>query len=727
VIFILDLIQNIALLLALSFVHRFITQRWQSGQLAGKLASALLYGLVCIVTMSTAITLSAGIIFDARTVVLSMAGLFGGPFVAVIAGTIAGAWRLYLGGSGALIGIYTILSSVLIGLVFHHYYRNRLANISIPVLVMIGVIVHITTILWFTFLPVNFIDDILLSLASPYLLFLTFATVALGLLLRDIEKIRQFDIILGQSKDRFRLLFNTATVSIWEEDFSEIVQALDNLRSEGVSDLRQYLNNNPDQVSRLAGSIKVSRVNPASIKLFRAKTEKDLTNNIESTFGPSARPIFIEGLCAIWDGAKIFQAETTYRTLDGTMLDCIVSFPVPKPGDLYRHIPVSIVDISGRKQAELHAQRLSRLRQTMLLCNKVIQIEKHEAVLMQKMVDILVENHGYVLVWVGVPMQDQALTVLPVATAGKASHYLDQITLHWSDDKFSQGPTGMAIKTGQIQRVGKIKGDAIFEPWVELAVAEHINSSIALPLFDRGKVFATLNVYSTLENSFDDEETGLLSEFANSLGLAIQSLRTEAEKEKVLRDLNRASLGAINAIAATIEKRDPYTSGHQDRVATLAVAIARKLGWDEHRIEGLRLGATIHDIGKIYVPAEILNRPGKLSEAEFEIIKSHPQVGYEILEKTDFPWPIKEMIVQHHERLNGSGYPKGLEGDQIIGEARIIAVADVVEAITSHRPYRPGFGLDKAIEQIKQGKGILYDSEVVDACVSLFEIDKFVW
>jgi len=187
-ILILGLIQNIALLLALSFVHRFITQRWQTGQLAGKLASAFLYGLACIVTMSTAITISAGIILDARTVLLSMAALFGGPFVAVIAGTIAGAWHLYLGGVGALIGVYTILSSVLIGLVFHHYYRRQLANISISMLVTMGLIIHITTIIWFAFLPLDYVDDILLGLASPYLIFLIFATIALGLLLRDIEK-----------------------------------------------------------------------------------------------------------------------------------------------------------------------------------------------------------------------------------------------------------------------------------------------------------------------------------------------------------------------------------------------------------------------------------------------------------------------------------------------------------------------------------------------------------
>jgi len=162
-------------------------------------------------------------------------------------------------------------------------------------------------------------------------------------------------------------------------------------------------------------------------------------------------------------------------------------------------------------------------------------------------------------------------------------------------------------------------------------------------------------------------------------------------------------------------------------VATLAVAIGRKLGWDRFKLEGLKLGATIHDIGKISVPAEILNRPGRLTESEFGVIKAHPQTGFEILEKTDFPWPIKEMVVQHHERIDGTGYPYGLKGDEIIDEAKVLAVADVVDAITSHRPYRPGRGIDVALAEIERGRGTAYDPSAVDACLSLLREEHFQW
>jgi putative two-component system response regulator len=177
----------------------------------------------------------------------------------------------------------------------------------------------------------------------------------------------------------------------------------------------------------------------------------------------------------------------------------------------------------------------------------------------------------------------------------------------------------------------------------------------------------------------------------------------------------------IQAISLTIEKRDPYTAGHQTRVSQLSVAIAKEMELDEQLIEGLRLGAMVHDIGKIYIPSEILNRPGKLSDIEFMLIKTHSQVGHDIMENVQFPWPVAEMILQHHERMDGSGYPQGLKGEGILLEARIIAVADVLESMACHRPYRAALGITKGLTEIRSGEHTLYDSNVVNACLRLFE------
>jgi PAS domain S-box-containing protein/putative nucleotidyltransferase with HDIG domain len=205
------------------------------------------------------------------------------------------------------------------------------------------------------------------------------------------------------------------------------------------------------------------------------------------------------------------------------------------------------------------------------------------------------------------------------------------------------------------------------------------------------------------------------------------SNRKEAELEikQSTQQLIRAMEDTIQAMAMIVEMRDPYTAGHQRRVAQLACAIAQEIGLSADEINGLRLAGTIHDIGKVRVPTEILINPDGLSDAEYTIIKMHPMSGHEILKTIDFPWPIAETIHQHHERTDGSGYPLGISGKDIIIEARILAVADVVEAITSHRPYRPARGIDKALEEISQNKGKLYDPEVVDVCLKLFSQQKF--
>ncbi len=181
----------------------------------------------------------------------------------------------------------------------------------------------------------------------------------------------------------------------------------------------------------------------------------------------------------------------------------------------------------------------------------------------------------------------------------------------------------------------------------------------------------------------------------------------------------------VNGLVSAVEKRDPYTAGHQRRVSLLANAIAEKMELEKFRSDGLRIAAIVHDIGKINVPSEILSKPGKLTNAEFDLIKTHPQAGFEILSIINFPWPVAEIVLQHQERIDGSGYPKGLKGDEIFIEARIISVADVVEAIASHRPYRPSLGIDFALEEINSKKGILYDESVVETCLALFKNNEF--
>ncbi|MCK9313811.1 MAG: HD domain-containing protein [Methanocorpusculum sp.] len=196
--------------------------------------------------------------------------------------------------------------------------------------------------------------------------------------------------------------------------------------------------------------------------------------------------------------------------------------------------------------------------------------------------------------------------------------------------------------------------------------------------------------------------------------------RKEAE-----RRLHSVLWQTVETLALMVEKRDPYTSGHQKKVSELSTVIARKMNLSEETVQGIKIAAILHDIGKLMVPLEYLNKPGKLDPLEFSIIKTHPQHAYEMLKAIDFPFPVDQIVLQHHEKYDGSGYPQGICGEEILLEARIITVADVVEAISSHRPYRPALGIRAALEEILSNSGKFYDPNVVQACLELFQNGEF--
>jgi len=238
----------------------------------------------------------------------------------------------------------------------------------------------------------------------------------------------------------------------------------------------------------------------------------------------------------------------------------------------------------------------------------------------------------------------------------------------------------------------------------------HASKSIMAPLIVEGTV---LGIFSVQSDYLRADDVPIFTIFTDQLSGAWKKI-------ELLQDLKKTIDGTILTIAATVEMRDPYTAGHQTRVADLATAIASEMHLSDEQIESIHMAGIIHDLGKINVPAEILSKPGKISDLEFEIIKTHPKVGYDLLKKIEFPWPIAQIVLQHHEKMNGSGYPQGLKGEEIMIEARIVCVADIVEAMSSHRPYRPSLGIEKALAQIKNDKGTLLDPDVVDACLKLF-------
>lgn len=289
-------------------------------------------------------------------------------------------------------------------------------------------------------------------------------------------------------------------------------------------------------------------------------------------------------------------------------------------------------------------------------------------------------------------------------------------------------------KTGEIEAVYKISVKNSEAIWLkdQATIEIHEKDRICLSLGFLTIVSKEMKAEDELKEHRDHLEEIVTERTADLVKLNAQLNQEVAERklaeEKLRQSYNRLQQNLdkiVHVMSLTVEERDPYTAGHQRRTTDLAVAIAKEMGLSRHQIRGIRMAGFIHDIGKISIPAEILSKPGKLNEAEILLIRRHPKVGYEILKKIDFPWPVDLIVLQHHEKMDGSGYPQGLSGKETLMEAKILCVADVVETISSHRPYRPGLGLDKALEDITKNSGVLFDPHVVDACLTLFQNKNF--
>lgn len=354
-------------------------------------------------------------------------------------------------------------------------------------------------------------------------------------------------------------------------------------------------------------------------------------------------------------------------------------------------------------------------------------------VLIQRIVEVMVEVGHYRFAWLGFVDSDDAKTLKPWAFAGHEDGYLKDLHINLTNPSLIAGPAAQAILTKKPGLCRDIQHDLDYMPWRKEALIRGYKSSIGLPLcYLDNDAIGIMSLYSADVDAFDEEDIALLIDMTASLTYGILMRQTQeglnqtaSQLDQSLTKMQRIITQTVSALAATVEIRDPYTAGHQKRVSQLAIAIGLKLGYSKDQIDELTVASNLHDIGKVTVPSEILSKPGKLKPYELELIKTHPSAGYDIIKDIEFPWPIAQIVHQHHERLDGSGYPLGLKGDDILMSARILAVADVMEAIVSHRPYRPGLGIEMALGEIKLHRSTKYDASVVDACVTLFETSSF--
>ncbi|MFZ5449790.1 MAG: PAS domain S-box protein [Thermodesulfobacteriota bacterium] len=470
-----------------------------------------------------------------------------------------------------------------------------------------------------------------------------------------------------------------------------------------------------DGISLLDRDHKIRQCNRAMSELT-GRSFADLLGRScqEALFGPGASP----ETCPVSAMLQSRQRESLIVPRNGRWLQVSADPIFDKDGEISGVVHI-FTDITERQQAQIKIKDLNILLKAIAEINESLLRVKTEPDLFKNTCNSLIVVPKIKFAWIGL-LQPGTLEIKVVAHAGYEGGYLATMKVTWDESEWGQGPSGEAIRSRKPVVIEDMETDPRMAPWREEALKRGYRSNIALPLVHQEEIIGVLTVYSGEARAFGSEEFEFLLQVAGDIVVGVKSLRLEQELVASFIQLQLVLSQTVEAIATIAELRDPYTAGHQRRVTKLACALAEEMGLESNRIEGLRFAGFLHDLGKITIPAEILSRPGKLSPYEMSIIRSHAEAGYEILKKISFPWPVAEIVRQHHERLDGSGYPRGLAGEDILMESRILAVADVVEAMASHRPYRASLGIEKALEEITRNKGILYDPQVSEACVRLF-------
>jgi len=425
-------------------------------------------------------------------------------------------------------------------------------------------------------------------------------------------------------------------------------------------------------------------------------------------------------------------SNCSLKTKDGRMVPIrISSAPAAAAGDRSLAI-ITFTDITEIKETE---HKLSTQNWALSAYAAAISAQKQQTspeALLQSLCEAITCESAYLCAWVGIAEDDPAKTLRIAACAGSAASIITGLNLSWSADTLTGHSTmGACIRANQVQ-VMQDSENYHLQEWRDRARLCGIRSSVAVPFGGPDIGRCGLLVYAAHPEAFEKEAIDVFQHLAEQIGHGLRAIEQtrllQAEHlrlEQTQVQLTETLTATVAAMSVTMEMRDPYTAGHEERVSGLAYAIGKKMGWSEDRLLGLRLASLVHDIGKISIPSRILNQVTPLTTAQRALIQEHPETAYQILKDVPFHWPIADMVRQHHEKLDGSGYPLGLKGDEILPESRVLAVADIVEAMASARPFRPALGLDAALAEIERLSGPQLDAEVVRVCVSLFRDHEF--
>jgi PAS domain S-box-containing protein len=637
------LVQNAAMLVAIAFLFDETASRWRMGQSSFRQALVgIALGTIGIAVMLTPWTFVPGIVFDTRSVLLGISGLFFGSVCTVIAMVTTSAFRFYQGGTGTWTGVAVILASGTIGIAWRHLRHRPLAEISWHELYLFGIVIHLTLLgLMFT-LPWATALRVLSNIALPVILIYPLGTALLGLLMVNRLRREWVEKAPRESGDRYCSHFDNSIDAI-------LLTAQDGRILAANSEACRIFGRTEEEICRIGRTGLMDRNDP---RLAASLEERARTGR--------------------------FQGELTFIRKDGTSFPGEISSAIFTDFDGNSIMGKIIRDITVRKRAE------EILRQAE-------------------------ENFRRSL--------DESPLGICIATAEGETLYANRAIL----DIYGYSSVEELITT-PIQDRYTLQSCAEFKIREEERKRGHYDpSEYEISIVRKNGEVRHLQVF----------HKEVLWNGARQLQMIHQDITEHKNADEKLKEtlgsLRKVVGTTIQVMTSAVKARDPYTAGHQIRSADLARAIATEMGLPQETIDGIRMAGSIHDIGKLSIPVEILSKPTRLTETEFSLMKEHSQSGYEILKGVESPWPLAEIAYHHHERMDGSGYPGNLKGNDILIEARIMAVADVIESMASHRPYRPALGIDAALEEIEKNKNTLYDADVVDACLRLFREKGFYW
>ena len=483
----------------------------------------------------------------------------------------------------------------------------------------------------------------------------------------------------------------------------------------------------------------------AEIVLLNAQAEKQFGYRRDELLGQKVTNIIPEGFAErlIADGTRT-AAEALAQQI-GTGIELIgrrkdgSEFPIeimlsPLENDEGILVTAAVRDITVKKEREHRLKAQNWALSAYAGAALALAPARNSQDLLRAVCEAITRESIYVLAWVGIAEDGPDKLVRIAAATGSAVSFLDGLHLSWAEDEQTgKAAMGVCIRTGKMQNMFDSETSETYAPWRERSRQHGIRSVVCIPLLVENGWRGVLIIYAARPNAFEAPAIEVFQHLAEQIVHAAHALdqgQAIRAGEIVLANMQRQLTEALSAMVApmvaAMEMRDPYTAGHESRVADIAVAIGKEMGWPEERLHGLYVAAQVHDIGKISIPAEILTKPTTLTAGELALIHEHPGTGYTILKNIPFPWPIAEIVHQHHERLDGSGYPQGLKGDAILPEAKVLAVADFVEAMGSHRPYRPAAKLKIVLKQIETEAGSKLDAEAVQVCAALFREKRLV-